>query len=197
METNKVTTLSQVVKLYEKEVDELPRLHSEFGGGVARNKSGLVYENLVKRTCKSLSLDPRKNDYKRTEEVNGSCLTNLQVDWHVYFEEVFKKAVESKAYLDSCYLKRACMDFLELHNSPEVPNAVDYAVVAGQNACGKEALDYYQAFFTRVTGKKLHVFFLNPLRKRSSARAIFNKDAREDFTLDLEVYTKFTEFLIK
>ncbi len=190
-------TLTQVVDLYEKEVDELPQLHFELGGGVARNKSGLVYENLIKRTCEALSLDPKKNDYKKTEEVNGTCLSNLQVDWHVYVDGVMKKAVESKAYLDACYLKRAVMDFIELDNSPEVPDDVEYAIVAGQNACGVDALNYYQAFFTKMTGKKVNIFFLNPARKRSSSRAIYNEKARPDFVLSQEVYTEFTNFLTR
>jgi hypothetical protein len=105
------------------------------------------------------------------------------------------KAIESKAYLDACYLKRAIMDFIELDNSPEVPDNVEYAIVAGQNACGKEAFAYYQAFFTKITGKKVQIFFLNPQRKRSSSRAIYHEKYREDFTLSAEVYANFTNFL--
>jgi len=99
--------------------------------------------------------------------------------------------------LDACYLKRAVMDFIELDNSPEVPDDVEYAIVAGQNACGDDALNYYQAFFTKMTGKTVHIFFLNPTRKRSSARAIYNEKARQDFTLDSQTYDKFTNFLSK
>jgi len=188
-------TLNEATALYKKEVNELPQIHHELGGGVARNRSGLVYENLIRRTCEALGLDPRKNDYKKTEVVDGSCLSNLQVDWHVYENGKMAKAIESKAYLDACYLKRAIMDFIELDNSPEVPNDVQYAIVAGQNACGKEAFAYYRAFFTKITGKKVEIFFLNPQRKRSSARAIYNEKYREDFTLSSEVYANFTNFL--
>lgn len=189
-------TLIQVVETYEREVDELPKIHFELGGGVARSRSGLVYENLIQRTCKVLNLMAKKNDYKKTEEVNGTCLTNLQVDWHVYKQGEMTKAVESKAYLDACYLKRAVMDFIELCNSPEVPNDVEYAIVAGQNACGVDAFNYYCAFFTKLTGKSLHVYFLNPGRKRSSARAIYNEECRQDFTLCQKAYTDFTNFLL-
>jgi hypothetical protein len=115
----------------------------------------------------------------------------------VYKEGEMCKAVETKAYLDACYLKRAVMDFIELENSPEVPDNVEYAIVAGQNACGKEALAYYPSFFNKVTGKKVKIFFLNPARKRSSARAIYSEKARQDFTLDAEVYTELTNFLTK
>ena len=41
-------------------------------------------KNLIKRICDWLGLDAKKNDYVKTEEVNGYCLKNLQVDWHVY-----------------------------------------------------------------------------------------------------------------
>jgi hypothetical protein len=195
MENNKAMTLTHAAALYEIEVNGLPQIHHELGGGVARNRSGLVYENLIRRTCEALDLNPRKNDYKRTEVVDGSCLSNLQVDWHVYAESKMVKAIESKAYLDACYLKRAIMDFIELDNSPEVPDNVQYAIVAGQNACGKDAFAYYQAFFTKITGKTVKIFFLNPQRKRSSARAIYNEKCREDFTLSTEVYTNLTDFL--
>ena len=55
--------------------------------------------------------------------------------------------------MDACYLKRAVMDFIELEQSPEVPDNVEYAIFAGQNACGKDAFAYYQAFFKKITGK--------------------------------------------
>ena len=91
-------TLS-IIESYNQDITELPKLHKEFGGGMARNGSGLVYENLIKRTCTALDLDAKKNDYKKTEEVNGYCLKNLQVDWHVYKNGQMTKAIESKTYL--------------------------------------------------------------------------------------------------
>jgi hypothetical protein len=190
-------SLSQVVETYEKEVDDLPRVHRELGGGAARSASGLVYENLIKRTCQVLSLDAKKNDFKRSEEVNGSCLTNLQVDWHVYKLCQMRKAVESKAYLDTCKLKRVVLDFVELENSPEVPKDVEYAILAGQNTCSDDALLYYPSLFTKLTGKEMSIFFLNPLRRRNAGRAIYNREFREDFTLDTQTYNAFVEFLSK
>lgn len=189
-------TLKEVVETYEKEVDQLPQIHFESGGGAARHSSGLVYENLILRTCEVLDLTAKKNDYKKTEEVDGTCLTNLQVDWHVYKQGLMTKALESKVYLDACYLKRAVIDFVELYNSPEVPDGVEYAIVAGQNACGTDAFNYYRAFFTKLTGKPLHVYFLNPARKRSSTRAIYKEQYRQDFTLCQKTYTDFTNFLL-
>ena len=190
-------TLQTIVESYNQDVNELPKLHRDHGGGMARNGSGLVYENLIKRTCSALELDAKKNDYKRTEEVNGHCLKNLQVDWHVYKNNKMVKAIESKTYLDACYLKRAVMDFIELEQSPEVPDDVEYAIFAGQNACGKDAFAYYPAFFKKITGKEVKIFFVNPSRKRSSSRPIYKEEHREDFNLDNGVYNKFIEWLQK
>ena len=190
-------TLSAIVERYEFDVDRLPQIHANQGGGQSRAESGLVYENLIQRTCPALGYDARKNDYKKTEAVDGHCLKNLQVDYHVYVDGIMTKAIESKTYLDACYLKRAVMDFIELDQSPEVPDDVDYAIFAGQNACGADAFAYYPAFFNKMTGKSVEIFFVNPSRKRSSARPIYVEKFREDFKLDLTVYNEFAEWLKK
>ena len=197
LSTQREMTLTAIAERYETEVDKLPQTHFELGGGAARSESGLVYDNLIERTCAALDLDARKNDYKKTEEVNGTCLKNLQVDKHIYRNGLMVKAVESKTYLDACYLKRAVMDFIELEQSPEVPDNVDYAIFAGQNACGKDAFAYYQAFFKKITGKEVKIFFVNPSRKRSSSRPIYKEEYREDFKLDKVVYNEFIEWLKK
>lgn len=189
-------TLTQCIEKYEADVDDLPRIHNELGGGKARNASGLVYENLIKNTCESLGLTPKKNDYKKTEEVNGTCLNNLQVDWHVYKGNVLKYLIESKTYLDACYLKRAVMDFIELENSPEVPDDVEYAIFAGQSCVGKDAFSYYQAFFTKLTGKKINIFFVNPQKRRSGSRPIYKESVREDFILNEDVFTSFVQWMV-
>tara|TARA_R100001443_G_scaffold54119_1_gene65579 strand:+ start:6419 stop:6991 length:573 start_codon:yes stop_codon:yes gene_type:complete len=188
-------SLLDIIEQYETEVDKLPQTHFELGGGAARSASGLVYENLIERTCDKLGLDARRNDYKRTEEVDGTCLKNLQVDKHIYHNDVMTKAVESKCYLDACYLKRAVMDFIELDQSPDVPDNVEYAIFAGQNACGKDAFAYYLAFFKKITGKEVKIFFVNPSRKRSSSRSIYKEEYREDFRLDTSVYNEFIDWL--
>ena len=187
--------MTTIVEQYNKEVDALPEIHHQGGGGNARNASGLVYENLIKRTCDRLELDAKKNDYVKTEEVDGYSLKNLQVDWHVYKNGKMTKAIESKTYLDACYLKRAILDFIELDQSPEVPDDVEYAIFAGQNACGDAAFAYYPAFFKKITGKDVKIFFVNPQRKRSSKRAIYIEEYRNDFNLDNVVYNSFIDWL--
>lgn len=191
-----LTKLSQVVKTYEEEVDDLPRIHRDLGGGAARHSSGLLYENLIKRTCESLSLEPRKNDYKKTEEIDGTSLDRLQVDWHVYLKGLMRKALESKTYLDTTKLKKVVMDFIELTNSPEVPKDVEYAIVSGQNTCSESSLLYYPSLFKSLTGKEMKIFFLNPTKRRNGGRPIYDETCRQDFTLDLETYNSFVEFLL-
>ena len=184
-----------IIESYNKEVDALPYIHYNGGGGDARNASGLVYEKLIKRTCDHLELDAKKNDYKKTEEVDGLCLDNLQVDWHVYVKNVMRKAVESKCYLDACYLKRATFDFIELEQSPEVPDNVEYAIFAGQNACGDKPFAYYPSLFKKLTGKDLNIFFVNPKRKRNSKRAIYMTEHRKNFDLDMGIMNEFVEWI--
>ena len=188
--------MTTIVEQYNKEVDALPEIHHQGGGGNARNASGLVYENLIKRTCDKLELDAKKNDYVKTEEVNGYSLKNLQVDWHVY-KIKDDQLIESKTYLDACYLKRAILDFIELDQSPDVPDDAEYAIFAGQNACGDAAFSYYPAFFKKITGKEVKIFFVNPTRKRSSSRPIYKKEFRGLFNLDEMVYNEFIQWLIK
>lgn len=192
-----MSNLNLIIDAYNKEVDNLPTLYKSHGGGKARNASGLIYENLTLRTCEALGLDARKNDYKRSMIVNNRCLKNLQVDFHIYAHGVLKKLIEDKTYLDACYLKRAVFDFIELDQSPDIPDNAEFAIFAGQNACGKDAFAYYPAFFKKITGKDLNIFFVNPYRKRNSKRPIYNADYRDDFKLDEVVYNKFIDWLQK
>jgi hypothetical protein len=192
-----MTQFSTLIENYEFEVDQLPLLHKNKGGGKARFGSGTVYENLAFKTCEYLGFDPKKNDYKRTMIVGGRCLNNLQVDAHVYIQGVLKKLIECKTYLDLCNLERAILNFIGLDQSPDVPDDVEFAIFAGQNACRKDSLAYYLALFKELTGKDLNIFFINPYRKRSSKRPIYNADYRADFKLDEVSYNKFVEWLQK
>tara|TARA_R100000458_G_C8206559_1_gene195424 strand:- start:141 stop:710 length:570 start_codon:yes stop_codon:yes gene_type:complete len=188
--------MNPIVEQYNNEVDALPEIHSR-GGGAARNASGLVYENLIKRTCDGLGLDAKKNDYFRTKEINGRSLRTLQVDWHVYNNGKLTKLVESKTYLDRCYLERAVTDFIKLNQSPDVPNDAEYCIFAGQDACASDALEYYKEYFKHETGKELTIFFVNPQRKRSSSRPIYKSDYRHLFNLDDTVYDNFIKWVIE
>ena len=185
------------IESFNQELDALPSIHENGGGGNARNASGLLYENLIKRTCDELDLVAKKNDYFRTKEINGKSLRTLQVDWHVYRNGKLFKLVESKTYLDRCYLERAVTDFIKLNESPDVPNDAEYCIFAGQNACADDALEYYKEYFKYETGKELIIFFLHPNHKRSSSRPIYKEEFRGLFNLDKVVYNEFIEWLIK
>ena len=106
-----------------------------------------------------------------------------------------KKAVESKSYLDLCYLKRTVLDFIELDASPDVPDDVKYAILAGQECVSKDSLNYYLAYFRRMTGKDLNIFVVNQHTKRNATRAIYMKQYNNDFQLDVEKVNEFVKWL--
>lgn len=191
-------TFTTIIEQYETEVDQLPDAHAK-SGGASRNASGLVYENLTKRTCVELGLDAKKNDYFMTEEIDGIRIDTLQVDWHIYKENLLRYFVECKCYLDVCYLMRAIINMIELHNSPDNHNRdnVEYAILAGQNGCADDKLVYYRAFFKKMTGKNLNFFFVNPQVKRNSKKPIYKAEFRQNFVLDKVVYNEFIEWLKK
>ena len=192
MATN--TGNQDIIKRYNTEVANLPAIHQK-GGGKARSASGKLFEDLIQRICVQNGLTAKKNDYKRTAEVNGACLTNLQVDKHIYRNGKMVRAVESKCYLDACYLKRAVSDFVDLNASPDVPDAVEYAITAGQECVSRQALNYYRAYFERATNKKLGIFIINQHKKRNGSRAIYMEHYNVDFQLDVRELQNFINWL--
>lgn len=192
-----MSNLNLIIDAYNAEIAELPQLHKEEGGGKARNASGLIFENLIHRICADNGLEARKNDYKKTEEIDGVSLKNLQVDKHVYRNNVLKKFVEGKCYLDTCYLKRAVLDFIELNSSPDVSDDVEYAILAGQECVSQDSFNYYRAYFKKITGKEVQVFIINKFKKRNAKKAIYMEEYNEDFQLDIEEVNRFVEWLRK
>ena len=189
--------METIIDQYNKEVDALPSQHA-VSGGAARYGSGMVYENLTKRICVGLELDPKKNDYKKSKKTkSGKQLKKLQVDWHVYKNGLLKYLIECKTYLDACYLKRFIDDALDLNLSPEVPDDVEFAILAGQNACGVTSYEYNLEKFFDYTGKEIQVFFVNPQRKRNSKRGIYKAQYRRDFDIDMVEYNRFVNWLQK
>ena len=89
------------------------------------------------------------------------------------------------------------MDFIELEQSPDVPSDAQYSIFAGQNAVGDAAFSYYPAFFKKITGKEVNIFFINPTRKRSSSRPIYKQEFKSLFNIDDIVYNEFIEWLNK
>ena len=192
-----MSNFDTIIEAYNAKVSDLPRLHKEDGGGKARNASGVIFEDFITHLCADNNLVAKKNDYKRTEEIDGISLKNLQVDKHIYAKDVLKKLVESKCYLDACYLKRAVIDFIELEASPDVPDDVEYAILAGQECVSQDSFNYYLAYFKKETGKDLNVFIVNQHKKRNAKRAIYMEQYNSDFQLDIEQVNKFVEWLQK
>ena len=189
--------MKDIIKTYNNEVDALSLLHKNEGGGKARSKSGLVFENFIGGVCDVNNLVSKHNDYKKSEIINGEQIDNLQVDKHIYRDNVMVKAIESKTYLDACYLKRAVDDFIDLHNSPDVPDNVEYTIVAGQKCVAEKALKYHSAKFKRSTGKDLKIFILNHHKQRNSQKAIYMEEYRSNFNLDMSEVKDLVEWLQK
>ena len=53
----------------------------------------------------------------------------------------------------------------------------------------------FNEMFKKITGKEVKIFFVNPTRKRSSARPIYDELFQEDFKLDTTVYNEFINWL--
>ena len=189
--------MNKIIETYNNEVDVLSRLHKEEGGGKVRSKSGLAFENFIGGVCDVNNLVSKHNDYKKSEIIDGEQIDNLQVDKHIYRDNVMVKAIESKTYLDACYLKRAVEDFIDLHNSPDVPDNVEYAIVAGQKCVAEKSLKFESAKFKRSTGKDLKLFVLNRHKTRNPKKAIYMEMYRNDFNLDMNEVNKFVEWLQK
>ena len=189
--------MNEIIETYNNEVDALSLLHKNEGGGKARNKSGLVFENFIGSVCDVNNLVSKHNDYKKSEIINGEQIDNLQVDKHCYRDNVLVKVIESKAYLDFSYLKRAVNDFTDLYNSPDVPKNVEYAIVAGQKCVAEKSLKFESAKFKRATGKDLKLFVLNQHKKRDPKKAIYMEMYRNDFNLDMSEVKDFVEWLQK
>ena len=190
-------SMKETVETYNNEVDNLVLCHKNDGGGKARSKSGLAFENFLESVCDVNGLVAKRNDYKKSEIIDGEQLDKLQVDKHCYRDNVLVKMIESKTYLDACYLKREVDDFIDLHNSPDVPDNLDYSIVTGQECVAENALKYHTAKFKRATGKDLKVFILNQHKKRNGNKAIYMEEYRKDFDLDMKVVNEFVEWLQK
>ena len=192
-----LTDFARIIEKYNCQLSNIPVTYNECGAGVARAASGQLFEEFIDGLCKVANLDCRRNDYKRSEVVDGKSLKNLQVDVHGYRDGEMVKAVESKTYLDACYLKRAVSDFLELHSSPDVPKNVEYAIFSGQQCVSKESLEYYKALFRKKTDKELSIFVVNAEKRRRTKRPIYNTAYVNDFSLDLLEVENFVYFLSK
>ena len=189
--------LTEAIKEYNKDLYTIPYRYQNEGAGISRNLSGVLYENLILNICEIFNLDARKDDYKTSEIIGGYQLTNLQVDKHIYKNNTLVKMVESKTYLDVCYLKRAVDDMTDLCFSPEVNDKVEYAIFAGQKSLAEDSMNFHIEKFKRNTGKTLKIFVFNKNKKRNPKKGIYMETYKDDFSIDMEVMMEFVKWLNK
>lgn len=186
--------MENVIETFTNSLNQIPEIYKT-SAGAARNASGLAYENLIKNLLVLCNLVGEKNDYFKSEEIDGYQLDNLQVDWHVYKDGELFRFVESKTYLDRCYLERAVCDFISLLKSPDVTNDnVECAIFAGQNATTDNAIGYFKAKFKKETGKDLKIFFMHD-SKRKSNKGIYKQENLHLFELNKNSLNEFVQWL--
>ena len=181
---------SSIVEKYTARVDDLQRVHniSPRKGAAA---SGEVFEQLIDDVVRQYpNLLSLKNDYL-TVECDGHVMSNVQVDRHIRKNGSIQSVIESKCYLDACYCKRAVLDFIEIAESPEVSDNVDFVILCGQLTIAKDTYAYYQAFCKKHTGRNFKLFVLNEDKKRNSKRPLY----KEKFPLDLQELGKFNDYI--
>ena len=159
--------MENIIDFYNKEVSSLSYLRESGGQGAVRNAIGEIYQELAKKLI--LSVDPnltcKHNDFLTKYSPSGKYkVHNLQVDLHVYRDEKLLFILESKTYLDVCYLKRAVEDFNEIK---EVAGNVPAILWSGQNALADNSFGYYDECYDFET------FFCNVTKKRNSNNPIY------------------------
>jgi hypothetical protein len=187
--------LESITDSYNSKISKLPLLYKEQGGGAVRGACGSIFETFVLDMCSEHNISSLKNDYKSSKTIDSICISNLQVDKHLYKGSNMVAALEVKTYLDLSMLKRAIFDFIELNSSPDVPTHCTYGVVMGQMAMGSDSLQYYSKLFHSMVGKNLYFFVLNKEKTRNSKKPIYKEQYRENFEIDIAELEKFEQYL--
>ena len=177
---------------YTSRVSNLQDIHniSPRKGAAA---SGDVFEKFVDDVVVNRTdLKSLKNDYL-TVECDGYSMDNVQVDRHIRstIDNSIKSVIECKTYLDACYTKRAVLDFIEIAESTEVDDNVDFVIVTGQLTIAIDTFNYYQAFCKKHTGRNFKLFVVNDNKKRNSKKPLY----KEKFTLDKNEVMKFFNYI--
>ena len=159
--------MKDIIDFYNKNVSGLFDLWESNGQGAVRNAIGQIYQDVAEKLI--LSVDPnlicKHNDFLTKYSPSRKYkVDNLQVDLHVYRDEKLLFILESKTYLDVCYLKRAVEDFNEIK---EVVGNVPAIIWSGQNALADNAFGYYDECYDFET------FYCNVTKKRNSCRPIY------------------------
>lgn len=185
--------LNPIFENYQHRVNDLNVIYKNDGARKCAEASGQVFEKFVDDVVSEcphlLSL---KNDYL-TVECDGYEMNNVQVDRHIrgLSSNILLSVVECKTYLDACYCKRAVLDFIEISESPEVSDSVDFVILTGQITISPKTFNYYQAFCRKHTGRNFKVFVVNEEKKRNSKLPLY----KEKFSLDVTEVQKFYDYI--
>ena len=177
--------MKNIIEFYNKEVGKLSVLRESDGQGAVRNAIGQIYQDVAEKLILSVdsSLVCKHNDYLTKLSPSGQFkVDNLQVDLHVYRGDKLLFLLESKTYLDVCYLKRAVEDFNEIR---EIVGNIPAIIWSGQNAVADNAFGYYNEIYNFET------FYCNVTKKRSSSRPIY----KSCDPLDVHVLESFKEYV--
>lgn len=139
-------------------------------------------------------------DYKNKTYINDK----IQVDRHLYVDNMPLAFIENKTYLDSCYLDRTLSDFKKiihsLYQRHLEPADYGFVVFAGQNCCSENKLYCYEAelynsvkdIIDENRGLDIHYFFFLK-GKRDSKTPIY----KQQYELDDDVIKEFIKFFIR
>lgn len=180
----------QIANCYYKHLRKISIGFHNKGGGQARAESGKTFETTFEAIAKIQNADPVVGKKDLLKVKCGEFTKSLQVDRHVWKNNKRHSFVECKTYLDSCYLQRAFLNFLEIHKCMGLHADIKYAIFAGQNSVNKDTMGYYVALFKQITNKTMHLFFVNE-GKRASTKSI----AEYQFPLVREGVEAVYEFL--
>jgi hypothetical protein len=169
------------------------RVNNLSTGDKCAGKTGEVFEKLIDDVVEYFPhLQSLKNDYL-TVECGGYKMTNVQVDRHIRsaIDNTLKSVIEGKTYLDSCFCKRAVVDFMEIAESSEITDNVDFVILTGQISISQDTLNYYQAFCKKHTGRNFKLFVVNEQKSRNSKKPLY----KEKFKLDIPELEKFYDYI--
>jgi hypothetical protein len=178
---------------YTKRIDNLQKVYNDGGPRKCANESGEVFEKFIDDFISHIPhLKSIKNDYLTTE-CGGYTMKNVQVDRHIraIVDNAIKVVIEGKVYLDSCYCKRAVVDFIEIGDSVEASDDLKFVILVGQLSISPNTLNYYREFCKKHTGRYFEVYVINEEKVRNSNKPLY----KEKFKLDIQEVKNFYDFI--
>jgi hypothetical protein len=177
--------IANIINWYNNRITEMDSLYESEGQGKARDRMGQLYQDLAEKLI--LDVDPsltcKHNDYFTLHAPSGKySIDKLQVDLHVYRNDVLLFILESKTWLDKCYLVRALSDFEDIR---KIKGNIPAIVWAGQDAVAKNAVGYYNEIYNFET------FICNVTKRRNAKNPVY----KTCDPLDEEVLGNFQKYV--